>query len=152
MKGAVTVHMNASADEVWALVSDITRIGEFSPETFEAKWVGDADGPALGAKFKGHVKRNEIGPTYWTTCKVTHCEPCKDFGFGVMAGERAINNWLYEIAPNADGVDVTESFLMPESAAVKIYTATLGKLRTKRNLKDMRRTLERMRDVVEAQA
>lgn len=28
----MTVHMNATPDEVWALVSDVTRIGQFSPE------------------------------------------------------------------------------------------------------------------------
>jgi len=45
--------MAASADRVWDLVSDITRIGEFSPETFEAEWLGDATGPAVGARFRG---------------------------------------------------------------------------------------------------
>ena len=34
--GEVSVHMVAPPEEVWALVSDVTRIGEFSPETFEA--------------------------------------------------------------------------------------------------------------------
>ena len=37
--------MDAPPDEVWALVSDVTRIGEFSPETFEAKWTKRVDGP-----------------------------------------------------------------------------------------------------------
>ncbi|MDX6267229.1 MAG: hypothetical protein QOD70_1969, partial [Frankiales bacterium] len=34
MRDAVTVHMKATPEDIWALVSDITRIGEFSPETF----------------------------------------------------------------------------------------------------------------------
>ena len=42
MRGSVTVHMAASADRVWDLVSDITRVGEFSPETFAAEWLGEA--------------------------------------------------------------------------------------------------------------
>ena len=29
--------MDAPPAEVWDLVSDVTRIGEFSPETFEAR-------------------------------------------------------------------------------------------------------------------
>jgi hypothetical protein len=48
MRGSVTVHMAASPDRVWDLVSDVTRVGEFSPETFEAEWLGGATGPALG--------------------------------------------------------------------------------------------------------
>mgnify|MGYP003446330504 CR=1 FL=1 len=40
MQDSVTVHMEASPEKVWALVSDVTRIGEFSPETLEAEWLG----------------------------------------------------------------------------------------------------------------
>ena len=57
MHDSVTVHMDAPPEKVWALVSDVTRIGEFSPETFEAEWTGDATGPAVGARFRGHVLR-----------------------------------------------------------------------------------------------
>ena len=42
--------------------SDVTRIGEFSPETFEAKWTKGSTEPEVGATFSGHVKRNGVGP------------------------------------------------------------------------------------------
>ena len=58
MKGSVTVHIAAPAGLVWDLVSDVTRIGEFSPETFEAQWLDGASGPRAGARFRGHVRRN----------------------------------------------------------------------------------------------
>ncbi len=45
MHDSVTVHMSASPQAVWELVSDVTRIGEFSPETFEAEWIDGAAGP-----------------------------------------------------------------------------------------------------------
>src|SRR5881398_1972102 len=98
MQNSVTVHMAASPDKVWALVSDVTRIGEFSPETFEAEWLDGATGPAIGARFRGHVKRNGRGPTYWTTCKVTACEPGKVFEFAVEQRGKAVNTWRYEMA------------------------------------------------------
>ena len=66
MHDSVTVHMVASPERVWGLVSDVTRIGRYSPETFEAQWIDGATGPAVGAKFRGHVKRNRKGPVYWT--------------------------------------------------------------------------------------
>ena len=78
---------------------------------FEAEWLDGASGPTLGAKFRGHVRRNEIGPVYWTTCRVTACEPGKEFGFAVLGpGDQAINNWHYRLTPRGDGTDVTESF------------------------------------------
>ena len=83
MHGSVTVHMAASADRVWDLVSDITRVGEFSPETFEAEWLGGASGPEVGARFRGHVRRNGRGPVYWTVCTVVACDPGREFAFAV---------------------------------------------------------------------
>jgi Polyketide cyclase / dehydrase and lipid transport len=83
MRGSVTVYMAASADRVWDLVSDITRVGEFSPETFEAEWLGGASGPEVGARFRGHVRRNGRGPVYWTACTVVACDPGREFAFAV---------------------------------------------------------------------
>jgi hypothetical protein len=53
----VTVYIAAPAGLIWDLVSDVTRIGEFSPETFEAQWLDGASEPRAGARFRGHVRR-----------------------------------------------------------------------------------------------
>src|SRR6516165_10556761 len=121
MHDSVTVQMAAAPDKVWALVSDVTRIGEFSPETFEAEWLDGATGPAVGALFRGHVRRNEIGPVYWTTCRVTDCEPGREFGFDVLVGSRPANHWHYRFAAQGDGTDVTESFRLTESPFLRVY-------------------------------
>jgi hypothetical protein len=47
-------------------VSDVTNTGRFSPDTFDAEWLDGASGPSLGARFRGHVKRNEMGAVYGT--------------------------------------------------------------------------------------
>jgi hypothetical protein len=103
----------------------------------------------VGARFRGHVKRNEIGPVYWTTCQVTACEPGREFGFAVLLGIRAVNNWHYRFTPNGGGTDVTESFQIPIPALLRA-TSFVGFLRKRRNMRDMRTTLERIKDVVEA--
>jgi hypothetical protein len=149
MEGSVTVHMAAPADKIWTVISDITRTGEFSPEVFESEWLGGATGPALGATFRGHVRRNEIGPVYWTTCRVTACEPGREFGFAVLAGDKALNNWHYRLAPSGDGTDVTESFRLAKSAPMRVFWLFGGYLRGRRNRRDMRTTLERIKKVVE---
>ena len=143
--------MAASPEKVWDLVADIRNTGKFSPETFEAEWLDGATGPALGAKFRGHVKRNEIGPVYWTTCRVTACEPAKEFGFEVLVGSRPVNNWHYKFVAASGGTDVTESFRMNESTFTRVYgLSPIGYLRRRRNLRDMQKTLERIKTVVEA--
>ena len=151
MKESVTVRMDAPALAIWNLVADVRNTGLFSPETFDARWLDGADAPALGARFQGHVKRNEIGPVYWTTCRVTACDPGREFGFEVLIGDRAVNNWHYRFSPNGDGTDVTESFWVPVPKWAKALTP-LGFLRRRRNVRDMGTTLQRIKKVAEAEA
>ncbi|HXN59955.1 MAG TPA: SRPBCC family protein [Acidimicrobiales bacterium] len=152
MHDAVTIHMKATPEQVWDLVSDVTRIGSYSPETFEAVWIDGATGPALGAKFRGHVKRNGKGPVYWTTCTVTASEPGRAFAFGVgNKADAPLNVWRYDIAPAGDGSDVTESFTLTPTWWLRLYWSLLGWARGKTNRNGMRTTLERIRAEVEAQ-
>jgi uncharacterized protein YndB with AHSA1/START domain len=153
MRGSVTVHMAAPADLVWDLVSDITRIGEFSPETFEAQWLGGARGPEAGARFRGHVRRNGRGPVYWTTCTVTACEPGREFAFSVGGPRgRVVNTWRYQLRPSPGGTDVTESFELPATPLSRLYWRIAGSARGRTNRNGMRATLERIRAVAEAAA
>jgi len=152
MRGSVTVHMAASADRVWDLVSDVTRVGEFSPETFEAEWLGGATGPAVGARFRGHVRRNGRGPVYWTVCTVTACDPGREFGFAVGGpGGRILNTWAYQLAAGASGgTDVTESFELPSTPFTRLYWLIAGSARGRANADGMRVTLEKIKAVVES--
>ena len=147
--GGVTVHMNASPEKIWDLVSDVTKIGLYSPETFEAEWLDGATGPAVGAKFRGHVKRNGKGPIYWTTCTVTVCDPDREFAFGVGASDKPLNVWGYVLEPNGDGTDVTESFTLTPTLPLRVYWTLFGWSRGKTNRNGMRTTLERIKAEVE---
>ena len=152
MHDTVTVHMQATPDQVWALVSDVTRIGSYSPETFEAEWIDGATGPAIGARFRGHVKRNGRGPIYWTTCVVSSCVPGSVFGFDVLTGGKALNTWTYRIEPSGDGSDVSESFHLAETWSLKLYWALLGWARGRTNHNGMLATLEAIKAEVEQPA
>jgi uncharacterized protein YndB with AHSA1/START domain len=150
MHDSVTVHMAASPMKVWDLVSDVTKIGRYSPETFEAEWLEGATGPSVGAKFRGHVKRNQKGPIYWTTCTVTASEPGREFAFGVGRPEKPLNVWRYQLEASGDGTDVTESFTLAKTLPLRLYWAMLGWARGKTNRDGMRTTLERIKAEVEA--
>jgi hypothetical protein len=153
MRAAVTLHMDAEPLRVWELISDITRMGEYSPEVFEAEWLDGATGPAVGAKYRGHVKRNEMGPTYWTTCKITECVPGEVFEFAVVMRDRPVNTWRYEMKPAAGGgTDVTESFDLGDNLWTKVWRPLGGFLRERRNKRDMLKTLERVKAVAEGSA
>lgn len=157
MQDSVTVHMAAPAERIWALVSDVTQIGKYSPETFEAEWLDGATGPAVGAKFRGHVKRNGKGPIYWTTCTVLASDPGREFAFGVGANEaKVLNVWRYRLEPsgdgNGDGTNVTESFELTKTLPLRIYWTLFGWSRGRTNRNGMRTTLERVKAEVESPA
>jgi uncharacterized protein YndB with AHSA1/START domain len=151
MRGSVTVHMAVPAERAWELVSDITRIGEFSPETFEAQWLPGVGGPSAGARFRGHVRRNGRGPVYWTTCTVVASEPGREFAFTVaLPGGKTVSTWRYRIEPRAGGSDVTESFELADTLLNRLYWAAAGHARGRTNLNGMRQTLDRIKAAAES--
>ncbi|GAA5142248.1 SRPBCC family protein [Nocardioides marinquilinus] len=146
----VSLTIEAPVREVWSLVSDVTRIGEFSPETFEAKWTKGSTGPEVGATFAGHVKRNGVGPTYWSPCRVTRCVEDEVFEFAVGTEKVTVNNWGYRLEAQGQRTVVTEYFRMEPSLPTRLYWLVLGRLRGRTNEKGMRTTLERMKKVLES--
>jgi uncharacterized protein YndB with AHSA1/START domain len=150
LRGEVSLQVDAAPEKVWSLVSDVTRIGEFSPETFEARWTRGSTGPEVGASFKGHVKRNGVGPTYWSLCQVTACVPNEVFEFAVGTDDITLNNWGYRLEADGDGTKVTEYFRIEPSVPMRLYWMVLGPLRGRTNERGMRTTLARMKAVLES--
>jgi uncharacterized protein YndB with AHSA1/START domain len=98
----------APAERVFALLTDLSRMGEWSPENVGGRWIKGATGPALGARFRG---RNRNGWRSWsTTCVVTGFEAPTRFAFEVQAGPASVSSWEYQITPTPAGCTVTETW------------------------------------------
>lgn len=96
----------ASPSRVYELVSDLPRMGEWSPENTGGKWVGGATGPAVGAKFKG---TNAKGRMRWSTvATVTVAEPGRAFAFDVKAGGLGVAGWGFDLESVDSGTRVTQ--------------------------------------------
>jgi hypothetical protein len=150
VRDSVTVHMKATPEQIWPLVSDVIRQKDFAAETFEAEWLDGATGPAVGVRFRGHVKRNGRGPVYWSVCTIEACDPNREFAFSVGIAGRPLNRWRYELRPSGDGTDVTESFELRSVWPLRLYWAVLGRARGKTNVENMRTTLDRIKAAAEA--
>jgi uncharacterized protein YndB with AHSA1/START domain len=151
MHDEVTVRMNAPAERIWAIVSDITQTGKFSPETVNAEWLDGATGPAAGVRFRGQVKRNGRGPKYWTKCTILVADPGREFTFSVGVGGKAVNTWKYRFQPVAGGTDVTESFTLAPTSYLRLYWKVMGRMRGRTNVNGMRETLNRIKTLVESE-
>ena len=80
---SVTRDIAASPEKVWALVTDLPRMGEWSPENQGGAWTKGATGPAVGARFAG---KNKNGKKSWSTSvEVNVYDAPKKFSFGLMA-------------------------------------------------------------------
>lgn len=105
----VTIEIAAPPERVYALVSDITRMGEWSPETVKCSWTKGATGPAVGARFKASNKGGR-GPAWFNTPVVTVAEPGREFAFNRSGPGIGSYTWRYVLEPVANGTRLTESF------------------------------------------
>jgi uncharacterized protein YndB with AHSA1/START domain len=130
--------IRAEPERVWHLIADAPRMGEWSPETVRARWLGGADGPAVGARFKG---TNRIGIRRWSTVgTVIAAEPGERFAFEVTGGPLKVARWEYDIEPHPDGCRVVESWTDQRGATMKLL-GLLGTGVTDRAVHN-RRTME----------
>ncbi|MGV9709270.1 SRPBCC family protein [Gordonia sp. NPDC003424] len=96
-----SVDINASAEDVWAVISDLKRMSEWSPQCVKMIIRGGSVG--LGTKS---ININRRGMLVWpTTAKVVRFAPNQELGFRI-AENRTV--WSYTIEPSESGVRVTE--------------------------------------------
>jgi len=146
---SVTQEISAPAELVWALVSDLPRMGEWSPENLGGEWVKGATGAAVGARFKG---RNKNGSKAWSTSvKVNEVQAPKKLSFALMALGKNWCDWEYEITPTATGCTVTHNWVDHRSK----FANYLGKLvsgvsdRAEHNRRNMEATLKNLKAAAE---
>jgi len=149
-KGATAeahVHVDAPPEAVYGVVSDVTRMGEWSPETFKCDWIDGATGPVVGARFKGTNKR---GLVKWSTKPtVVVADPGREFAFDVDTDTR----WTYRFAAEGTGTMLTESFEMLRDLRWYYAFAERWLMRVKDRRADLEQgmvtTLEHIKSVVE---
>jgi hypothetical protein len=99
------------ADDLYDMVADITRMGEWSPVCKECWWEGDADGARVGAWFVG---RNVLPEKAWKTrSEVVIADRGREFAF-IVGGSYV--RWGYRFSPTDGGTEITESWeFLPDS-------------------------------------
>jgi Polyketide cyclase / dehydrase and lipid transport len=137
----------APPDAVWALVSDLPRMGEWSPENRGGTWMKGATGPHVGACFKG---TNRNGFRRWsTTATVVACEPARAFEIAVSAGPLSVANWRYEFEETQQGCRVTESWIDRRGTFTALMGRVLGDHSADHARQEMAATLSNLAAAVE---
>ena len=102
LKHHESIEIARTPEEVWDLVSDVTRTGEWSPICKACEW-DDGAGPVVGAHFTGH---NVIPGREWSTrSQVVAAERGRVFAWEVAGGWVY---WAYTMEPSDRGTTLTE--------------------------------------------
>jgi uncharacterized protein YndB with AHSA1/START domain len=105
MRVEVEVTVPAPAESVWELVTDITRVGDWSPECVRAEWLDGQSAVRPGAYFRGH---NRMGTREWSvTCVVVEADRPRSLAWSVLDDaedpDRPSSRWRYDLEPLGDG-------------------------------------------------
>lgn len=139
----------ARSDDVWAAITDVTRMGEWSEECYSCSWHDGVEGPVVGATFDGH---NRNGGHEWTTQgRVIEAEPGRSFVFECSMFGIHYATWGYRIEAASGGCRVTEwSRDLRTADGIEFATRVSGIAdRAARNRHTMTTTLDRLALVLE---
>jgi uncharacterized protein YndB with AHSA1/START domain len=140
---AVTRTIEASADTLYALVTDITRMPEWSRETIATQWLDGATKAEVGARFAG---KNRLGKNSWTTKPtIIAADRGQVFAFEVPGKSGPI--WRYEFREIDGRTEVTESVVQQHrsSALIRFFQRRAGVTDRSANLREnITETLERL--------
>jgi len=138
----------APPEVVFAALTDITRMGEWSPETHGAEWVEGSEA-AVGAVFKG---QNRSGSNEWETeAVIVELVPNEHFAFDCRVGDFVFATWGYRIEATEAGSLVTEHWEDHRPDEVKELSVAISGVtdRVSHNQAGMTETLARLAAAVE---
>src|SRR5207244_4078239 len=93
-----SIDIAAPGQLLYEMVSDLSRMGDWSPENQGGRWVGGATGPAEGARFRG---RNRSGWHRWSTvATIVTAAPGREVAWESRALGLRIALWRYRFEPN----------------------------------------------------
>jgi uncharacterized protein YndB with AHSA1/START domain len=147
---SVTTEIGAPAEKLWAMVSDMTRMGEWSPENEGAMWLRGATGPKPGAKFRG---TSRIGKKKWSTVgTIVDLEPGRLLSFRITSAGLKVSEWRYAFETTANGCRVTETWIDKRGPIVKALGKPVTGVadRAAHNRVTMEQTLERLKSAAES--
>ena len=101
-------HVATDPGRVYALVSDVTRTPQWSPEVIECRWLDGAAGAVAGARF---VARNRRRWLTWSNKPVVEvAEPAVEFAISRTEHGGGTIRWAYHLTPERAGTAVALSY------------------------------------------
>jgi len=105
MHREASIDIQASPEAVYDLISNLPRMGQWSPENIGGEWQNGGSGK-VGDRFLGH---NRAGERAWSVpVMVTVAERGRCFEFVTHPDDGPYVRWTYRLEPSGAGTQVTE--------------------------------------------
>ena len=146
---SASVTINAAPEQVWAALSDVTRMPSWSPQVRKTIIRGGGS-PGVGTKF---VNINRDGWKHWpTSARIVRCDPYTQFAFRVDQNRTV---WSFTLEEAGGGTRVTQRRETPEGISqVSNVMVNVGlggqKPFTEMMRRGMEQTLQRLKAELEA--
>ena len=163
------ITVSATPEEVYAVVSDLRRSGEWSPECLGGEWTS-GEPAEVGSIFRGENLRSDdvvgwaplVRGIWYTESRVVRAEPGRTFQWMMLshANEEQESVWGFDVTPAATGGSVLVHHFRMGKATAGIHKivselAEPERVRfvqdwTDKLALDLEDTLKRIKDVIEA--
>ena len=105
--------IDAPPERIYALVADMPRMGEWSPECQGVEWTGGTPDAVVGATFVGHNVGGPANLMKWSRKgRVLTADPGRAFSFVTEEGGRESTEWRFRFEPTEGGTLVVESYVV----------------------------------------
>jgi uncharacterized protein YndB with AHSA1/START domain len=147
------IEIDAAPEAVYALVADVTRTGEWSPECVRCRWLDGATAPVEGARYRGDSRN---GWRRWSTMSTIRvARPGVELVWDVTYLRRPVARWGYRLTSLDGGrtllvesvEDHRERWLQVVSPWI-----TGSRDRAARNADTIETTLQRIKNLAERSA
>lgn len=161
------IAVSAKPEEVYSVVSDLRRSGEWSPECKGGEWVSGG-ASAVGSVFRGENLRPDdvvawaplIRGVWYTECQIVAAEPGRTFQWAMRThtGKNQDSVWGFDMKPTESGCILVHHFRMDRATeGIHKIVADLDEDARKRFVvewtakleQDLAATVERIKAIVE---
>lgn len=109
LSGRQETTTSASPAEVWSVLADVTRVGEWSHECRSAEWLDGAAAAEVGARFRG---KSRSGIMRWSrACTFTRVDEPRELAWithGGICGDHT--EWRYLLEPTEAGTRLVQFY------------------------------------------
>jgi hypothetical protein len=144
-------HVAVPPETLYDMLSDLPRMGEWSPENHGGEWIGGATSAEVGARFRG---RNVLRWRRWSTiATIETADRGERLAFMVSVAGVTGARWTYEFTASGDGTDVLERWEDLRVAPLRAISGLLSGAQDRgaHNLRGIEQTLAAVKRSAEAQ-